>query len=54
MPAGVDIQSSETFGFNSKGLSSKANSVQIQNSKLNSGKVVVNLAGGIDVKMTYK
>ncbi len=54
MPVGIDIQSSKIFGFNSKGLSSRANSVLIQNSKLNSGKVVVNLAGGIDVKMTYK
>jgi len=54
MPVGIDILSSESFGFNSKGLSSNANSIQIQNSKLNLGKVVVNLGGGIDVRMTYQ
>jgi type IV fimbrial biogenesis protein FimT len=51
VPAGIDIVGAATIGFDGRGLSAgAAASVQLQNVKLNSNTVNVNLAGGIRVQ----
>jgi len=51
MPAGINILATKTLGYNGRGLSATAaDSVQLQNNKLNSTTITVNLAGRIRVQ----